>query len=768
MRKLRNIIFLIITSLVLTACGADRAGNNAHTKGVLGVSDSSDENSTDNEDNNPKSDTNTTGSDSNGTKDDNGSSVIIDSDNDGISDDDEMNLYGTNPKSNDTDGDGLSDSDEIHVYGSNPLSSDSDGDGLDDGLEINVYDTNLSNPDTDGDGLSDGDEVNIHESNASSSDSDGDGLEDGLEINVYDTNLSNPDTDGDGLSDGDEINIHDSNASSSDSDGDGLGDGVEITVHDTNLTNPDTDGDGLSDGNEINTYGSDATDPDTDKDGLEDGREISTYRTDLLNPDTDGDTLLDGEEIYQYETNASKVDTDNDGLRDGEEINRYESNATNPDTDNDGLEDGAEVHTHDTNLSNPDTDGDCLLDGFEVLNYNTNPKQMDTDNDTVADGIEIYSYSPNDLNVACLSNPETLSGGHNENPAKDAVPSAEKDKINALDPTNDNDGDGQSNVFENNCTEGDALDITKLCPSILDNELGKLLTKNGYSYIPGGFDVDGDGINEGGFWISRYQARVSGVEIPSETVISDVGNVNRYVSKHFKVLNRNLDVLSYNEATLAETGVVAGSHLIFDEESIAGVDRVSTFTPYLAQVCLERYKLKDEDGNDIDIDITMPTQKQYVHVKMLLDADLITPNESGLLGDGRHVRNGVLGTDPNVPLHNYKLVIDEFGEDLKEYVRNLVQLRQTVDVDNFVDTFTFENDVPEWWRVDKNKFKTFDKGSNATQDLGYGIGPEKDSYAVVVRGGEVLDVTQGVSGALTDDPGQTNGISFRAATDYLY
>jgi hypothetical protein len=663
MLKVNKILILLVLGLLFTACGSDRAGNNAHSQGVLGVSDSSG-------DNNTTVDNNTT--DSN----DENITTMVDSDKDGISDTDELNLYGTNPDSNDTDGDGLSDSEEIYTY--------------------------------------------------------------------------------------------ESNASSPDSDGDGLQDGEEITIYDTNLTNPDTDGDGLNDGDEINTYGSDAKNSDTDADGLLDGEEILVYSTDVTNIDTDGDGLSDGAEVTQYETNATSVDTDGDGLNDRDEIYTYDSNVTNPDTDYDGLKDGDEVNTHDTNLTNPDSDGDCLLDGFEVLHYLTNPNDSDSDNDTVPDGIEIYSYSANDLNVSCLTMPETLQIGHNENPAKDAIPTAETDSINALDPTNDNDGDGQSNVFENNCTDGDALDANKLCPSILENELGQLLTKNGYSYIPGGFDVDGDGINEGGFWISRYQARVSGVQIPSETIIADVGNVNKYVSEKFKVLNRNIDVLSYNEAPLQETGVVAGSHLIFDEESIAGVDRVSTFTPYLAQVCLSRYKLKDEDGNEIDINITMPTQKQYVHVKMLLDADLVTPNENGLLGDGRHVRNGVLGTDPNVPLHNYKLVIDEFGEELKEYVRNLVQLRRTIDTDTFVDTFTFNEDVPDWWNVDINKFKSFDKGANATQDLGYGIGPEKDAYAVIVRGGESLDVTQGVSGALTDDPGQTNGISFRAATDYLY
>jgi len=401
------------------------------------------------------------------------------------------------------------------------------------------------------------------------------------------------------------------------------------------------------------------------------------------------------------------------------------------------------------------------------LNYETNASNSDTDGDTVADGIEIYSYVANDLNVSCLTTPETLAGGHNNSPARDGIPDANNDVINALDPTNDSDGDGQANSYENNCTEGDAMDVNKWCPFINDTEAGRILTEHGYSYVPGGFDVDGDGVNEGGFWISRYQARASGVQVGSETVINKVGNVNQYISKNFEVLNRNVDVLSYDEAPLSETSALAGMELIFDEESVAGVKRISNFTPYLANVCLSQYLLKDENGTVVDVNITMPTHKQYMHVKMLLDADLITPDKDGLLGDGRHIRNGVLGTDPNVPLFDYNLIIDEFGEELKEYVRNLVQLRQT-NTSTFVDTFSFANDVPAWWQVDESKFKDFDTGANATQDLGNGIGPEKDAYAVIVRGGSILDVTQGVSGALTDDDGQTNGISFRAATPYLY
>jgi hypothetical protein len=60
---------------------------------------------------------------------------------------------------NDSDGDGLSDDDEINVHGTDPNNSDSDGDGLRDGDEVNVHYTNPNNPDSDGDGINDGVEV---------------------------------------------------------------------------------------------------------------------------------------------------------------------------------------------------------------------------------------------------------------------------------------------------------------------------------------------------------------------------------------------------------------------------------------------------------------------------------------------------------------------------------------------------------------------------------------------------------------------------------
>ncbi len=82
----------------------------------------------------------------------------LDSDNDGLSNSEEISYYGTNPYLADTDGDGLSDGVEVNYWGAdwisdfdndrlvNLLDRDSDGDGYGDGFEINRG-NNPSDPD---------------------------------------------------------------------------------------------------------------------------------------------------------------------------------------------------------------------------------------------------------------------------------------------------------------------------------------------------------------------------------------------------------------------------------------------------------------------------------------------------------------------------------------------------------------------------------------------------------------------------------------------
>jgi hypothetical protein len=88
--------------------------------------------------------------------------VFVDSDGDGLSDDEEIAGFpgygSTDPNDPDTDNDGLSDGDEILIYNTNPAHADPDADGLTDPDEL-LYGTNPHTEDTDNDHISDGQEV---------------------------------------------------------------------------------------------------------------------------------------------------------------------------------------------------------------------------------------------------------------------------------------------------------------------------------------------------------------------------------------------------------------------------------------------------------------------------------------------------------------------------------------------------------------------------------------------------------------------------------
>jgi len=132
--------------------------------------------------------------------------VATDSDGDGAADEDEVNLYGTDPFTWDTDGDGLSDGEELFGYGTDALTWDTDGDGVSDGEEVASGTDPL---DPAGASVSAQEAAPGSEEVASetvSLDSDSDRLADADEAAVG-TDPMNPDTDGDGYYDGDEMNL---------------------------------------------------------------------------------------------------------------------------------------------------------------------------------------------------------------------------------------------------------------------------------------------------------------------------------------------------------------------------------------------------------------------------------------------------------------------------------------------------------------------------------------------------------------------------------
>ncbi|MDX1507019.1 MAG: S8 family serine peptidase [Woeseiaceae bacterium] len=69
-----------------------------------------------------------------------------DTDDDGLSDGEEVSSTLTVPNDPDSDDDGLTDGDEINAYGTDPLNADSDGDGVSDGDEVSIYGTNPTDP----------------------------------------------------------------------------------------------------------------------------------------------------------------------------------------------------------------------------------------------------------------------------------------------------------------------------------------------------------------------------------------------------------------------------------------------------------------------------------------------------------------------------------------------------------------------------------------------------------------------------------------------
>ena len=235
-----------------------------------------------------------------------------DYDKDGITNRQEYNR-GTRQADSDTDNDGVLDGDEVNIYGTNPRDEDTDGDLMPDRLEIEFgykpRNARDGERDDDDDGIPTGVEVAFG-FDPFDADTDDDGREDGREIiyecplpdYIYDYEITcwwlnrktgavivdlDGDPDEDGLSNREEIYSYRTDPLNSDSDGDGMSDSWEV---DGGLNPTQKDGG-----------------TDFDNDGLSAKREFK-WRTDPRNADTDGDNVSDGDEVAAG-TNPRRADT---------------------------------------------------------------------------------------------------------------------------------------------------------------------------------------------------------------------------------------------------------------------------------------------------------------------------------------------------------------------------------------------------------------------------------------------------------------------------
>lgn len=365
-----------------------------------------------------------------------------DTDNDLITDADEVNVTSTNPLDADTDDNGRTDMEDWLV--SSSPDGDYDNDSMGNAWEITLtltgwrwengamvsfeYTPSILHADTNNDGWTDSEDYNGV--GAPTYDPDGDYLTNEQEAPLG-TNPKNHDTDADGLSDSFETySLWENNFVSS-------------------LTNPlawDSDSNGRSDYEDYyypldppsDPPADPPTDPDSDGDGLSDSQE-ATYGTNPQNPDTDGDGLNDGIE-FSSGTNPSGGDTDYDGLGDSQEI----SLGTNPlaaDTDDDGLTDHEE---HSIYITSHPAISPMDAHSLHVFYLDWNMVDTtDTDGGGIPDRIEAF-YGMNSANA----NDDLYGDLDNDGVGNLAAYQSGFSLDGSYAPTYDTDDDGMTNVWE--------------------------------------------------------------------------------------------------------------------------------------------------------------------------------------------------------------------------------------------------------------------------------------------------------------------------------
>ena len=323
---------------------------------------------------------------------------VVDSDNDGVADEDDNCPGVANPNQEDFDGDGFGDVCDVCM---NDPANDADGDGVCGEVDNcpNTPNSDQNNADSDGYG-----DVCDPCPNDPNNDADNDGLcasEDNCPI-VH--NPSQSDIDGD--SEGDECDICPNDADN-DADGDGVCGDVDNCPTIANADQLDSDGDGKGDVCDPCPFDADN---DIDGDGVCGDVDNCPNTSNPTQTDSDGDGKGDACDLCPLDADN---DIDGDGVCGDVDNCPNTSNPTQTDSDGDGEGDACDLCPLD---ANNDIDGDGVCGDVDNCPETANADQADRDGDGIGDVCDACPDDPyNDADGdgvcgdvdSCLATPDS-------------------------------------------------------------------------------------------------------------------------------------------------------------------------------------------------------------------------------------------------------------------------------------------------------------------------------------------------------------------------
>ena len=362
-----------------------------------------------------------------------------------------------------------------------------------------------------------------------------------------------------------------------------------------------------------------------------------------------------------------------------------------------------------------------------------------------------------------------------------------------------------TSLFVSGCGDDRSHGTYKLSKSgvkqswIYESGQGSVMVENNFVYIPGGFDVDGDGVIESGFWLSVYEAKEDNAT-NKNIDLSDITNIQNFIRENFWVYNPNDEYKRFNKSLPLDNGYTNSpasdlsiSQVIFNDSG----KTVKNISPLEAAISLKSSQI---DGG---YKIMLPTEKQWMHVVQLVinnpknwtskevgKGQLYQGDRSGT-GNRRTfvIENSILGDDLYVP-KDYSVDVYDLSGGVAEWTSGMVAIGDRfLTGDSGKNEYSSINNIPTWWKPILEGQSTslgqmegagqYHDGSSlaGTTDTiivnADGTKGNVDNYAVVARGGSnSIDDKRlvGISAAKLDygvgfqDP----TVGFRGATAYLY